>query len=44
MRALSVRVNDVIGVAGFALPGNYVDIVVNTHLHGDHFVGMVKVG
>lgn len=29
-RAITVRVNDVIGVAGFALPGNYVDIVVNT--------------
>ena len=29
-RAMSVRVNDVVGVAGFALPGNYVDIVVNT--------------
>jgi len=30
-----VRVNDVIGVAGFALPGNHVDIVVNTQLDGD---------
>lgn len=29
-RAITVRVNDVVGVAGFALPGNYVDIVVNT--------------
>jgi pilus assembly protein CpaB len=29
-RAMTVRVNDVIGVAGFALPGNYVDIMVNT--------------
>jgi pilus assembly protein CpaB len=29
-RALTVRVNDVIGVAGFALPGNYVDIIVST--------------
>jgi pilus assembly protein CpaB len=28
-RAMTVRVNDVVGVAGFALPGNYVDIVVN---------------
>jgi pilus assembly protein CpaB len=33
-RAMTVRVNDVIGVAGFALPGNYVDIVVNTQLEG----------
>jgi pilus assembly protein CpaB len=29
-RAMTVRVNDVVGVAGFALPGNYVDVVVNT--------------
>ncbi|MGH8241741.1 MAG: Flp pilus assembly protein CpaB [Steroidobacteraceae bacterium] len=27
MRAVSVRVNDVIGVAGFLLPGNRVDVV-----------------
>ena len=27
MRALSVRVNDVIGVAGYVLPGNRVDVV-----------------
>ena len=33
-RAMTVRVNDVIGVAGFALPGNYVDIVVNTQIEG----------
>jgi pilus assembly protein CpaB len=29
-RAMTVRVNDVVGVAGFALPGNYVDILVHT--------------
>ncbi len=28
-RAMTVRVNDVIGVAGFALPGTYVDVMVN---------------
>ena len=33
-RAITVRVNDVIGVAGFALPGNYVDIVVSTQEDG----------
>ena len=33
-RAITVRVNDVIGVAGFALPGNYVDIMVNTQSEG----------
>ena len=29
MRAVSVRVNDVAGVSGFALPGNHVDVMVN---------------
>lgn len=28
-RAITVRVNDVIGVAGFALPGNLVDVLVS---------------
>jgi pilus assembly protein CpaB len=27
MRAITVRVDDVVGVAGFLLPGNYVDII-----------------
>ena len=34
-RAITVRVNDVIGVAGFALPGNYVDIIVSTEMVPD---------
>lgn len=29
-RAISVHVNEVVGVAGFALPGSFVDIMVNT--------------
>lgn len=29
-RAMTVRVNDVVGVAGFALPGTYVDVMLNT--------------
>ncbi|SHG50513.1 Flp pilus assembly protein CpaB [Massilia sp. CF038] len=29
-RAMTVRVNDVVGVAGFAMPGNFVDVLVNT--------------
>lgn len=33
-RAITVRVNDVVGVAGFALPGNFVDIMVNTQEEG----------
>ena len=28
-RAMTVRVNDVVGVAGFALPGSFVDVMVN---------------
>ena len=28
MRAISVRVNDVVGVAGFVLPGMRVDVLV----------------
>ncbi|MDP3668773.1 MAG: Flp pilus assembly protein CpaB [Telluria sp.] len=34
-RAITVRVNDVIGVAGFALPGNYVDIIVHAQKEPD---------
>ena len=33
-RAMTVRVNEVVGVAGFALPGNYVDVVVNSLREG----------
>ena len=29
-RALTVKVNEIVGVAGFTLPGNFVDIMVNT--------------
>jgi pilus assembly protein CpaB len=29
-RAITVKVNEVFGVAGFALPGNFVDVLVNT--------------
>lgn len=29
-RAITVKVNEVVGVAGFALPGNYVDVLVAT--------------
>ncbi|MBW8896893.1 MAG: Flp pilus assembly protein CpaB [Massilia sp.] len=34
-RAMTVRVNDVVGVAGFALPGNYVDILVHAQRDSD---------
>jgi pilus assembly protein CpaB len=33
-RAMTVKVNEVVGVAGFALPGNYVDIMVSTQNEG----------
>jgi pilus assembly protein CpaB len=31
---MTVRVNDVVGVAGFALPVNFVDILINTQEEG----------
>ncbi|MDE1982893.1 MAG: Flp pilus assembly protein CpaB [Betaproteobacteria bacterium] len=33
-RAITVRVNEVVGVAGFALPGNFVDVLVNSPAEG----------
>lgn len=38
MRALSVRVNDVIGVAGFLLPGNRVDVLASRRVGGQRAV------
>ncbi|NOT25175.1 MAG: Flp pilus assembly protein CpaB [Acidobacteria bacterium] len=35
MRAMSVRVNEVIGVAGFVLPGTRVDVIVTVSDDGD---------
>jgi pilus assembly protein CpaB len=35
MRAISVRVNEVVGVAGFVLPGTRVDLVVTVDDDGD---------
>lgn len=29
-RAMTVKVSEIVGVAGFALPGHYVDVMVNT--------------
>lgn len=34
-RAVSVRVNDVVGVAGFALPGSFVDVIVSARDAGE---------
>jgi len=40
-RAITVRVNEVIGVAGFALPGNYVDVMVHTQDENDKPVSKI---
>ena len=40
-RAITVRVNEVIGVAGFALPGTLVDVMVNTKDESDKAVSMI---
>ncbi len=34
MRAITVKVNNVVGVAGFALPGTFVDVMVNVAQRG----------
>ncbi|MCL4745305.1 MAG: Flp pilus assembly protein CpaB, partial [Burkholderiaceae bacterium] len=41
LRAITVKVNEVVGVAGFALPGNYVDVMVNTQDEKDKPVSMI---
>ncbi len=51
MRAVTVRVNDVIGVAGFLLPGNHVDVLgtrvernkINARAITETIIYMVKV-
>lgn len=40
-RAITVKVNEVVGVAGFALPGNYVDVLVNTQDDRDRPVSKI---
>ena len=40
---MTVRVNDVIGVAGFALPGNYVDVLVNAENEKSKAEGRAKI-
>jgi pilus assembly protein CpaB len=40
-RAVSVKVNEVIGVAGFALPGNLVDVMVNAKDDHDRSVSKI---
>ena len=43
MRAVSVRVNDVIGVAGYILPGNHVDVLVDISPTDQHMDVTSKV-
>ena len=47
MRAMTIRVNDVVGVAGFVLPGDHVDIMLTRKKSGqlitDIFLQRVKV-
>jgi pilus assembly protein CpaB len=40
-RAVTVRVNEVVGVAGFALPGNLVDVMVNAKDANDRSVSKI---
>ena len=40
-RAITVKVNEVVGVAGFALPGNHVDIMVNTDDERERMVSKI---
>jgi pilus assembly protein CpaB len=40
MRAVSVRVNEVVGVAGFVLPGMHVDVLVTGRPPGDNSLTM----
>ncbi len=45
-RALTVKVNEVMGVAGFALPGSVVDVMVHTQTDADRHVrdsGLSKI-
>jgi pilus assembly protein CpaB len=43
MRAVSVKVNDVIGVAGFVLPGSRVDLILSGSPNSEGKVEMSKV-
>ena len=43
MRAVSVRVNEVIGVAGFLLPGNHVDVMVTMKTGTNNADSMTRV-
>lgn len=41
MRAVSIRVNDVLGVAGFVFPGDRVDILLTRNVEGQSYVDVL---
>ena len=43
MRALSVKVNEVIGVAGFVVPGTHVDVMVTLKRDAEQQDSMTRV-
>lgn len=43
MRAISVKVNEVVGVAGFVVPGSHVDILVTLDEHGSGQGGLSRI-
>jgi pilus assembly protein CpaB len=43
MRALSVKVNEVIGVAGYVVPGTRVDVIVTLAMRGGNSESMTRV-
>src|SRR5262249_57931246 len=43
MRAVTIRVNDVDGVAGFVLPGDHVDVLLTQHPDKDKRTGNTDV-
>jgi pilus assembly protein CpaB len=40
-RAVTVKVNEIVGVAGFALPGNYVDVMVNAKARNEQAISKI---
>jgi pilus assembly protein CpaB len=40
-KAVSIRVNDVLGVAGFVLPGDHVDVLLARNTNGQAFVDVL---
>lgn len=44
MKAISIRVNDVLGVAGFVLPGDRVDVLLTRKADGSSFVDVLLQG